>query len=454
MEDFNEDDDIDLTTYFEGITYRNEDLNNIYNNPEPVPLKESDSFNTFEEAELYVRHSTEDTKVVRKRTILCKHSGSSRPKNTGKQSTSAQTLCLWHINLSHLLKNNTNSLIFVTTFDNEHNHDLSPEAIQFEKNKQFTDEMRKEVEFLVTKYHLGATIVRHKVLMERSKEEQNQKQYKEWKQCIPSTASIVTVFPSIESLVNHYLRPNISHFLVEQMKESLYYTASRSTIEEVESLTVNEPSQSKDIDNEPDAIYLFAKYLLDHLEQNTINEIWKVSRVTSDRINHFVFLLADGSYGCTCFLQQRKGLICRYFYHLLNVTEKAQFSLTLIAARWIPRDKRLDAAKEDSYSGQRFNKLADNVQESNEHQFIWLQLFANNETGNSVNETFVDEVLFYRKVWGLAHTAVNKCMLHHNHAFISLIEAYLEKVRAIEDNIAEQNTTENVESTIVSIENP
>ncbi|CAG8478280.1 11318_t:CDS:2, partial [Gigaspora rosea] len=81
MEDFNEDDDIDLTTYFEGITYRNEDLNNIHNNPEPVPLKEGDSFNTFEEAELYVRRfaeyngfkvrlgrvtmidSTEDTKV-------------------------------------------------------------------------------------------------------------------------------------------------------------------------------------------------------------------------------------------------------------------------------------------------------------------------------------------------------------------------------------------------------
>ena len=59
MDDFNEDDNIDLTTYFEGITYCNEDLNNIHNNPEPVPLKEGDSFNTFEEAELYVRRFAE-----------------------------------------------------------------------------------------------------------------------------------------------------------------------------------------------------------------------------------------------------------------------------------------------------------------------------------------------------------------------------------------------------------
>ncbi|CAG8478261.1 11317_t:CDS:2 [Gigaspora rosea] len=237
--------------------------------------------------------------------------------------------------------------------------------------------------------------------MERSKEEQNRKQYEEWRQDIPSSASIVTVFPPIESLVNRYLRPNVSHFLVEQMKESLYYTASCSTIEEVESLT--------------------------------------------NRIR----LTRSGKYQES----QAIGLIISSFF-LQTVHMKAQFSLTLIEARWILRDKRLDAAKEDSYSGQRFNKLADNVQESNERQFTWLQLFADNETRNSVNETFVDEVLFYGKVWGLARTAVNKCMLHHDHAFINLIEAYLENVHAIEDDIAEQNTTENVESTIVSIENP
>ncbi|CAG8807363.1 12730_t:CDS:2, partial [Racocetra persica] len=256
------------------------------------------------------------------------------------------------------------------------------------------------------------------VLMERSKEEQKRKQFEEWRQSIPSTASVVTVFPLIESLVKRYLRPNVSHFLIEQMKESLYYAASLSTIKKVESLTVYETSQNKDIDVEFDAVYLSAKYLLDHLEQNTIAEIWKVSRVTSHRINHFIFLLADGSYGCTCLLQQRK-----------------------------------DAAKEYLYSGKQFNELANDVniiQESNECRFMWLQPFIGNETGNTMNEEFVDKVLFYRKVWGLACTAVNKCMLHRNHEFISLIESYLEKIHASEDELVEevttdQNTTENIE---------
>ncbi|CAG8850298.1 9776_t:CDS:1, partial [Racocetra persica] len=99
------------------------------------------------------------------------------------------------------------------------------------------------------------------------------------------------------------------------------------------------------------------------------------------------------------------------------------------------------AAKEYSYSGKRFNELANDVnivQESNECRFTWLQPFIDNETGDTMNEEFVDEVLFYRKVWGLARTAINKYMLHHDHEFISLIESYLEKIRASEDELVEE----------------
>ena len=63
------------------------------------------------------------------------------------------------------------------------------------------------------------------------------------------------------------------------------------------------------------------------------------------------------------------------FLSSIECNRDGRFSLMLIAARWIPRDKRLDAAKEYSYSGERFNELADNVnivQESNECQFTWL----------------------------------------------------------------------------------
>ncbi|RIB10969.1 hypothetical protein C2G38_2204690 [Gigaspora rosea] len=172
---------------------------------------------------------------------------------------------------------------------------------------------------------------------------------------------------------------------LEQIKKSLFYTASCSTIEEVESFTINEPSQSKDVDDEPDAINLSAKYLLDNLEQSTIEEIWKLSRVTSSRINHFIFLLINGSYSSYCTTLDFKG----------------------------PTIKRCKG----------------------------LQPFVNNELGETTNEVFINEMLFYGKVRGIARTAINKCVLHRDHEFVTIIKDYLSRVRIREDELVEQQET-------------
>ncbi|CAG8829575.1 34450_t:CDS:2, partial [Racocetra persica] len=157
-----------------------------------------------------------------------------------------------------------------------------------------------------------------------------------------------------------------------QMKESLYYTASHSTIEEVESLTIYEPSQSKDVDDEPDAINLSAKYLLDHLEQNTIKEIRKLSRVTSSKINHFIFLLINGSYSCICLLQQKKDI----------------------------------------------------TSENNKCQFKWLQPFVNDESGEITNE--VQPLVNPQKVVGKGRS---KAASHKNTTNTTLQETGNKKKR-------------------------
>ncbi|CAG8741786.1 28159_t:CDS:2, partial [Racocetra persica] len=577
-------DDLDITEYFDESFHCNEDISNITNNIESVSLKEGDSFDDFDEAEFYVHRfseskgfkirlgrvkmidTAENSKEVHKRTILCKHSGLFRPKN-------AENFC-----------------VFVTTLNDNHNYDLSSKAIQFEKDKQFTEEMWEEINFLVTKCHLSATMIRrilkekfsshpifardfyveiqrcrpsystikcdasqfyeqllskqwedsrcpeqimlwcefneavghdntvgffaaklflechlynrrfswacafttmiftlsiqitsfvesqnacikrvlensntslydlNKVLIECSKEEQKRKQFEEWKRGVSSMTNATTIFPSIKSLVKYYLRPNIAHFLVEQMKESLYYTASHAIVEEIESLTSYESSQSEDIDDKPDAIVLCAMYLLKCLERTSIVEIWKISRVTSQGVNHFIFLLSDGSYSCTCLLQQSKGLVCHHFYHLLNITIKAQFSLQLIAPRWIPKSQRLDAVKKCVYFGQRFSNIKDKTTDMD----ITMSN-KNHETEEITDDDFIDEMLFYRKVWGLARTAINKCMLHRDNEFILLIKNYLNRVRTREEELVRsqevvvltsQNVVENTEVSMIQLENP
>ncbi|RIB28069.1 hypothetical protein C2G38_2028849 [Gigaspora rosea] len=80
-------------------------------------------------------------------------------------------------------------------------------------------------------------------------------------------------FPYNESLIKYYLRPNVSRFLIEQMKESLYYNANQPSIEEVELLADDEPAITEDIEDEPDKVVLCAKYLLENLEQSEIKEL-------------------------------------------------------------------------------------------------------------------------------------------------------------------------------------
>ncbi|CAG8630700.1 8649_t:CDS:2, partial [Cetraspora pellucida] len=150
MEEYNED-DIDIATYFEETSCCSEDISNIYSNAETVSLRDGDSFKNFEEAEAHVRRFAKHKGF--------KHSGLFKPKDSARQSTSTRIMCPCHINLSCPLKDNPGFRIIVTTFNDNHNHDLSSKAIQFEK-KQFTEKMRQEVEFLVTKCQLGATMYR------------------------------------------------------------------------------------------------------------------------------------------------------------------------------------------------------------------------------------------------------------------------------------------------------
>ncbi|CAG8614817.1 13229_t:CDS:1, partial [Cetraspora pellucida] len=170
--------DVDIQTYFEESFRTCKDLDGLSNTLEPVMLQKEDTFVNYKEAESHMRHFAEynsfkvhlghlmtknnegGKKIIHKQTILYKHSGLYELKNPEKPNSSSRIICLWHVKLSHPLKNNPSFYVFVTIFNNSHNYDLSPEALQFEKKKQFTNEMQKEIKFLVFKCHLGTTMIR------------------------------------------------------------------------------------------------------------------------------------------------------------------------------------------------------------------------------------------------------------------------------------------------------
>ncbi|CAG8841996.1 19647_t:CDS:2, partial [Racocetra persica] len=66
-------------------------------------------------------------------------------------------------------------------------------------------------------------------------------------------------------------------------------------------------------------------------------------------------------------------------------------------------------AKEGIYFGQRFGNTVTNIDTA-----------PKNIEDETTNEGYINEMLFYGKVWGLARTAVNKCMLHRDHEFVTV----------------------------------
>ncbi|CAG8655351.1 23498_t:CDS:2, partial [Gigaspora rosea] len=253
---------------------------------EPVLLKVDNRFADFNKAKYHVHkyvkykgfevccehimsiNGANNEKIIRKQTVICKHSGVYKPKNLEKSA-------LWFNKC-------------VNAFWQCHNAN-APDVFEYYWNK------------LIIKYPKAKPYLKHrlyksqnlcikrvisnsnillcdisKILIEHSEEERKHKLIEEWRCNIPNTTSVSTIFPIIESLVKKYLRPNISHFLIEQIKE------------------IQKPLASDDFNDEYVSAVICAKYLLEHLENNAIEEVWNVLCVTSQRNNHVVFLLVDG----------------------------------------------------------------------------------------------------------------------------------------------------------------
>ncbi|CAG8576463.1 16725_t:CDS:2 [Cetraspora pellucida] len=174
-----DDSEINVVDYYEEA-YRGSvdivDVEDVNMDAEVITLKEVKSFFNFDDAEQQIRGyaefkgfktklgqstmiETENGKIMRKRTILCHHSGRYQLKNSTKSGKSIKLECPWHVNLSRPSKQNSNNYVYITTLNDEHNHEMCPEALQFERDKVFTKEMRDDVEFYIRQCHFGATLI-------------------------------------------------------------------------------------------------------------------------------------------------------------------------------------------------------------------------------------------------------------------------------------------------------
>jgi hypothetical protein len=93
---------------------------------------------------------------IRRRTYICEHR-KKYTSNSNKDTSTKKISCPWHINASCPKENNPNFSVFVTKVVDEHNHELSIEAIAFREDKRFSDEMLEDIQFLTSHCKMGAT---------------------------------------------------------------------------------------------------------------------------------------------------------------------------------------------------------------------------------------------------------------------------------------------------------
>ncbi|CAB5371061.1 unnamed protein product [Rhizophagus irregularis] len=62
-------------------------------------------------------------------------------------------------------------------------------------------------------------------------------------------------------------------------------------------------------------------------------EIWEVNHLVNPNTSHFICLLDNGTFFCTCMAFKTLGYLCHHFYRVMTLTLIARFHISLINNR-------------------------------------------------------------------------------------------------------------------------
>ncbi|CAG8740520.1 14928_t:CDS:2, partial [Funneliformis mosseae] len=118
----------------------------------------------------------------------------------------------------------------------------------------------------------------------------------------------------------------------EQMNLSLCYHATEIEFENARSKENVLDESDRFIDN----LFDFPQIHLSSFPEDTstVLEAWEILHLANPKTSHFIYLLNDSIFLCTCMMFRSHGYICRHFYRLMTLTPIARFHIGLINRRW------------------------------------------------------------------------------------------------------------------------
>ncbi|CAB4417536.1 unnamed protein product [Rhizophagus irregularis] len=124
------------------------------------------------------------------------------------------------------------------------------------------------------------------------------------------------------------------------MRQSLYYTAN--LVEDIRIDQIDELAKISELTDknsnkisEIDLPQATLKQIIQFVGSHNIKEIWAINIGNSLKIKHYVLLLQNGSYICSCFSIIQTGIICRHYFQAKNGLQEP----FLIADKFIQEDQ-------------------------------------------------------------------------------------------------------------------
>lgn len=161
------------------------------------------------------------------------------------------------------------------------------------------------------------------------------------------------MFPDVVSLNNRYLGQSAKIQMLGEMRRSFMYKSNRQSENELEP---GEDSTRLHQNEQVEVGVLVCLFFLLQMEKFARDDRQKVTAASIysrlgkdcvDSIYHVYFqfdkkrsgqqsvvLLNNGSHVCTCLLLQNNGIVCRHYFHLMQVNGHHQYHIGLIPKRW------------------------------------------------------------------------------------------------------------------------
>jgi hypothetical protein len=207
------------------------------------------------------------------------------------------------------------------------------------------------------------------------------------------------------------------------------------------------------IEDQYDARFITLQNMIEEVGQKEVLEIWKVVDIRSERRTHvhFVIIVNEISFLCSCLKSISKGIICRHYFRVIMNSKTAAFHISMIPQRWY-KDIYQDGL--NSQEGLIFEYGS--VRNTDE-AILPIRKPVTIPTSIPILKKAIHKRNLYGHVWGLARTATLLAVEQEDDEITTFLRDYISRKSNREDErsaIGKRPTIERPtvnESSIVSV---